>query len=146
MLPVAESEIKEQEWPGKKHDDKTPPSTTTSASSIASGLASSDEQKSVDEEHEIEDKPKEPELSDEQRTFIDKLLAEMDMVASFKNNPGRPIGELKLLDHDALQQLESRLSIDDQYAFLYAFPEHSPHIYSGARPTPGYRDLRSSYA
>ncbi|KAL1944973.1 hypothetical protein VTO73DRAFT_2593 [Trametes versicolor] len=114
VLPVAESEIKEQEWPGKKHDDKTPPSTTTSASSISSGMASSDEQKSVDEEHEIEDEAKEPELSDEQRAFIDKLLAEMDMVASFKNNPGRPIGELKLLDHDALQQLESRLSIDDQ--------------------------------
>ncbi|EIW58264.1 uncharacterized protein TRAVEDRAFT_47429 [Trametes versicolor FP-101664 SS1] len=115
VLPVAESEIKEQEWPGKKHgDDKTSPSTSTSASSISSGMASSDEQKSGDEAHETEDKPKEPELSDEQRMFIDKLLAEMDMVASFKNNPGRPTGELKLLDHDALQQLESRLSIDDQ--------------------------------
>lgn len=109
-------------------------------------MASSDEQKSGDEAHETEDKPKEPELSDEQRMFIDKLLAEMDMVASFKNNPGRPTGELKLLDHDALQQLESRLSIDDQYASLYAFPEHSPHIFSGARPTPGYRDPRSFYA
>ncbi|OJT14472.1 Nitrate reductase [NADH] 1 [Trametes pubescens] len=118
VLPATESEIKEQEWPGKRHDDKTPPSTTTSASSISSGVASSDEQKSGEEEHETEDESKEPELSDEQRIFINKLLAEMDMVASFKNNPGRPTGELKLLDHDALRQLESRVSIDDQYATL----------------------------
>ena len=53
-------------------------------------------------------------MTDDQRTFLDQLLAEMHMIESFKNNPAEPQDDLKLLDSDALQQLESRLSIDDQ--------------------------------
>ncbi|KAI0659447.1 hypothetical protein C8Q70DRAFT_1053815 [Cubamyces menziesii] len=117
VLPVSESEIKEQDWPGKKKDDKHPPSPSTSASSISSGMASSseDEKKDKGEEGETKDsKPDKPPLSDEEHSFLDKLLAEMDTVSSFKNNPGQPQGDLKLLDGDALEQLESHLSIDDQ--------------------------------
>ena len=57
-----------------------------------------------------------PELTDEQQVFLDRLFEEMHQVESFKNNPGRPEGELKTLDADAVLQLESHLSIDDQYA------------------------------
>ncbi|KAI0325977.1 hypothetical protein GY45DRAFT_1374345 [Cubamyces sp. BRFM 1775] len=117
VLPVAESEIKEQDWPGKKKDDKQSPSPSTSASSISSGMASSseDEKKVKGGEGENKDsKPDKPELSAEEQRFLDKLLAEMDTVASFKNNAGQPQGDLKLLDGDALEQLESHLSIDDQ--------------------------------
>lgn len=42
-------------------------------------------------------------------------MREMRTLDAFNNNPGEPKGELKLLDGDALEQLESRLSIDDQY-------------------------------
>ncbi|KAH9920934.1 uncharacterized protein B0H18DRAFT_1190512 [Fomitopsis serialis] len=144
VLPVTESEIKEQDWPGKKKEDEKPPSPSGSASSISSGTMSSesgsgsgsssdhssgkedknrkngakddkDESKNVDESGDGEDKPKEPELTDEQQRFLERLIEEMRTIDSFKNNPGQPKGELKLLDGDALEQLESRLSIDDQY-------------------------------
>ncbi|KAI0630568.1 hypothetical protein C8Q77DRAFT_1133937 [Trametes polyzona] len=115
VLPVTESEIKEQVWPGKKNEPEAKPSSATSASSISSGKASSDQEEDGIADGQAEEGSGTPTLTSEQHRFLDKLLAEMDMVASFRNNPGRPKGELKLLDDDdALQQLENRLSIDDQ--------------------------------
>ena len=92
-------------------------------------MASSSEDEKVKgaEGENKESKPDKPELSEEEQRFLDKLLAEMDTVASFKNNPGQPQGDLKLLDGDALEQLESHLSIDDQYAC----PEHESRMYLG---------------
>lgn len=55
-----------------------------------------------------------PKMTDEQHAFLDQLLEEMRMVESFQNNPAEPKDDLKLLDGNALQQLESSLSIDDQ--------------------------------
>lgn len=50
----------------------------------------------------------------EERRFYDNLVREMDTMRGFQNNDGTPDGDLKLLDGDALQQLESALAIEDQ--------------------------------
>ncbi|KAI0819144.1 hypothetical protein BC628DRAFT_1404234 [Trametes gibbosa] len=117
VLPVSEDEIKTQTWPGKKREDSQTrqPSSSTSASSISSGMASSDQASEARKEDSMpKEKTAKPELSSEHDVFVDKLLIEMETVAAFRNNPGQPEGELKLLDGDALRQLESHLSIDDQ--------------------------------
>ncbi|CDO69334.1 hypothetical protein BN946_scf184746.g15 [Trametes cinnabarina] len=116
VLPVAESEIKEQNWPGQKTavDDSLPSSVSTSSTSC--GLDSTDDNaNNGSKQDEVQGNTEETTgLTDEQQKFLDKLLVEMATVESFKNNPGHPKGELQLLDEEALEQLESRLSIDDQ--------------------------------
>ncbi|KAI0717397.1 hypothetical protein C8T65DRAFT_717276 [Cerioporus squamosus] len=110
VLPVAESEIKEQDWPGKKKSDKPGAGDNQTEGEEA-------DKKNNDEKEGGNDSKKQnegPELTDEQRAFLDQIIAEMHLVESFKNNPAEPKDDLKLLDSDALQQLESRLSIDDQ--------------------------------
>ncbi|KAI0358058.1 hypothetical protein OH77DRAFT_1502602 [Trametes cingulata] len=147
VLPVAENEIKDQPWPNKKQDKKSP-SPSTSASSVSSGMASSDdnESKSYKTDTQTQVEPHEPELTDEQRRFLDKLLAEMETIASFKNNPGLPKGELKLLDVNALQQLESRLSIDDQSTPDSWIPRSSELLrLTGKHPFNAEADLTSLF-
>ena len=43
------------------------------------------------------------------------LKGEIRVQRAFQNNDAKPVEELKPLDGDASKQLESRLSIDDQY-------------------------------
>ncbi|TFY58429.1 hypothetical protein EVJ58_g6427 [Rhodofomes roseus] len=158
VLPVAESVIKEQEWPGKKKPEEKPPSPSGSASSISSGTTPSDtgsgsssdqssgtedkSEKSAAKGHagkseskekdEADDKLHGPKLTGEQQKFLQKLIEEMRTLDSFKNNPGEPKGELKLLDGDALDQLESRLSIDDHHGAVpqLSWETHKLEVYA----------------
>ncbi|KAI0746771.1 hypothetical protein C8Q80DRAFT_795793 [Daedaleopsis nitida] len=86
-----------------------------SASSTGSGLSS---KTLVPEEGVASDKGNGKRdgtaLSDDQRDFFAKISQEFRNIRSFKNNPGEPKGDLKYLDGDAPEQLESCLSIDDQ--------------------------------
>lgn len=50
----------------------------------------------------------------EETRFYDSLMREMETMRGFQNNDAMPDGDLKLLDGDALQQLESALAIEDQ--------------------------------
>ncbi|KAI0675723.1 hypothetical protein C8Q78DRAFT_345257 [Trametes maxima] len=92
VLPVSESEIKNQKWPGRGRDKATL-SSSPSASSISSGMASPGGTSNTGDDRST-DKIK-SESSEAEQDFLDKLLAEMATVASFKNNSGRPRGELK---------------------------------------------------
>ena len=65
--------------------------------------------------------PDDGEISQKGRTdshdlpgFRARLLQEFSTIASFKNDLGLPQGDLKGLDSDAYEQLEARLSVDDQ--------------------------------
>ncbi|KAI1798202.1 hypothetical protein LXA43DRAFT_1088331 [Ganoderma leucocontextum] len=55
-----------------------------------------------------------PCLSEEQQAFLDQLRAEFKKISEFKSNLAKPTTELKGLDGDALEQLESNLSTEDQ--------------------------------
>ena len=103
VLPVAESEIKEQDWLDKNGAEDQTESTLDKEDSDRTR-----------EDDDSEEETEGPNMTDEQRMFLDQLLEEMQTVESFKNNPAEPKDDLKLLDSSALQQLESRLSIDDQ--------------------------------
>ncbi len=46
--------------------------------------------------------------------MYDSLLKEMETRRNFQNNVGRPDSDLKPPDSTALEQLESRYSIEDQ--------------------------------
>lgn len=104
VLPVAESEIKEQDWPDKQNgaEDQTESNVDKEGSDRTR------------DDDDSEEESQGPNMTDEQRMFLDQLLEEMQTVESFKNNPAESKDDLKLLDGSALQQLESRLSIDDQ--------------------------------
>ncbi|KAI0073788.1 hypothetical protein K474DRAFT_1602723 [Panus rudis PR-1116 ss-1] len=96
VLPVSESEIKEQKnvhQLGKQ--------------------ASSQENNHVNGTNGILNDSLDA-LSEDQRSFLEKFTAEMKTMESFMNNLGEPKGDLKLLDGDAHEQLESLLSVDDQ--------------------------------
>ena len=82
----------------------------------AKGDEAASEAKPEDEDDKSEEnkQPNEPELTEDQQKLLDGIMQEMRTLDAFHNNPGQPTGELKLLDGDALDQLESRLSIDDQ--------------------------------
>ncbi|EJF63681.1 hypothetical protein DICSQDRAFT_101612 [Dichomitus squalens LYAD-421 SS1] len=108
VLPAAESEIKGQQWPGKKMPDEKKEDDTDKPQSTE------EEGTSKEDKENDEEKQQGPKLTAEQQAFLDKLFEEMRQVESFKNNPGQPQGELKILDADAAKQLESHLSIDDQ--------------------------------
>ena len=54
-------------------------------------------------------------MSSEQKKFYDQLVQENAIQKKWQNNDAEPQGELKLLDQDALEQLESSLSAEDQY-------------------------------
>lgn len=85
---------------------------------------------------------------DEQQQFLNKLLDEFRTIKSFAHNPGVPKGELKLLDDDALDQLESRLSVDDQCVFVTHIGSLSPNggRTIGTHQTLGFRDLQTYVA
>ncbi|KAI0761830.1 hypothetical protein BD413DRAFT_485296 [Trametes elegans] len=119
VLPVSEREIKEQDWlaRGTNPDELPSPAESTGSSvSSSSTLASSDV--SISQVHTAADddtafKQEAATLSEDQGLLV-KVLEEFRIIRSFKNDPGLPNGELKLLDGDASDQLESRLSVDDQ--------------------------------
>ncbi|KAI0826162.1 Oxidoreductase, molybdopterin-binding domain-containing protein [Irpex lacteus] len=54
------------------------------------------------------------ESKDQERRMYDSLLKEMETRRNFQNNVGRPDSDLKPPDSTALEQLESRYSIEDQ--------------------------------
>ncbi|KAI0630736.1 hypothetical protein C8Q77DRAFT_1062963 [Trametes polyzona] len=112
VLPVSESEIKEQEWRGKNANTTAPPSPSSpSESSAGSEITLTSD--TVDERKNTTTVSS-PAVSEEQQRFLNKLLEEFRTVKSFTHNPGVPKADLKLLDGNALDQLESRLSVDDQ--------------------------------
>ncbi|KAI0675969.1 hypothetical protein C8Q78DRAFT_360877 [Trametes maxima] len=119
VLPVSESEIKDQDWPGKDRvAGRSPPSPTPSdESSLSSESTLAPSSPSSENKNIGNNAAKgsvDPALSDEQLRFHDKLVEEFRTIRAFKSNPGVPKSELKSLDGDALDQLESRLSVDDQ--------------------------------
>lgn len=92
----------EQEWPGKKVVK-------------CEGQGQKNSKKEAEET-----KRKGVEMTFQESGFLEQLLEEMTVQTSWQNNDGKPVGELKLLDQDALEQLESRLSVDDQSVYLSA--------------------------
>ncbi|KAI0369801.1 hypothetical protein BV20DRAFT_996285 [Pilatotrama ljubarskyi] len=118
VLPVSETEIKEQVWRTKLGGlPEAPPSPSPSrGSSISnsSGTTLASSNTSASSNGNTPEQPKEPAEPDEQQAFINRLSEEFRRIRSFTSNPGLPKGDLKPLDGDALEQLESRLSIDDQ--------------------------------
>lgn len=92
----------EQEWPGKK---------------VVKGESQG---KKISKKEVEETKRKGAEMTFQERRFLEQLLEEMTVQMSWQNNDGKPAGELRLLDQDALEQLESRLSVDDQLVYLSA--------------------------
>ncbi|KAI0358306.1 hypothetical protein OH77DRAFT_1581746 [Trametes cingulata] len=113
VLPVSEAEIKEQAWRkfrANADDPPSPSSVSGSSLSESSGttLASSDSSASVPNAIE-----KSKDLG-EADIFMHRVMEEFRAVRSFTSNPGLPKGYLRPLDGDALEQLESRLSMDDQ--------------------------------
>ena len=111
MLPVAEIEIKEQ-----KHLKNRSPKDEEVVASEAASLSSDSTLASGDHASGNKGPPQAsvsnsiPTVSVEEA----KVLHEFLTIAGFKNNLGIPNGNLKSLDGDALEQLESSLSIDDQ--------------------------------
>lgn len=99
MLPVKSTAFAEQPWPGKqtKEEDGSPRKA---------------------EENKAQ--AKRPDMSEQEQKFYDQLVQEMEVERSFQNNDGKPDGDLKLLDKDALEQLESRLSVEDQWVLYLA--------------------------
>ena len=89
----------DQDWPGKEQEKKPQP-------------------KQQKDDGASDQKP--PEMTPMQQYFLDRLQEEMQTMRSFQNNDGRPEGDLKLLDTDALDQLESGVSVEDQY--VSSFP------------------------
>ena len=58
-------------------------------------------------------------LSAGQQAFLDQLRAEFQRISGFKSSLGKPTSELKGLDGDVLEQLESNLSTEDQYIAVF---------------------------
>ncbi|CDO76150.1 hypothetical protein BN946_scf185027.g13 [Trametes cinnabarina] len=114
VLPVSEKEIQDQPWPGKggnKHHLLTStspyseqPKTTPPRESVKQqiGLAG------------MRGSTKKTRLPQDDRDFEKKLEEEVATVASFKNNPGTPEGDLKPVDDDAWKQLARHVSADDE--------------------------------
>ena len=113
MLPVAEIEIKEQKHL-KNRSPKDEEVVASEAASLSSGstLASGDRASSNKGPSQASVSNSIPTVSVEE--FQAKVLHEFRTIAGFKNNLGIPNGNLKSLHGDALEQLESSLSIDDQ--------------------------------
>ncbi|GJE93762.1 molybdopterin binding oxidoreductase [Phanerochaete sordida] len=100
VLPVKSTAFNEQDWPGKKKEDEE----------------NKDEDGGDKEEEEPAqaDEKKEPEMSPETKKFYDQLWEEGEVQKKWQNNDAEPKEDLKLLDQDAMEQLESTLSVDDQ--------------------------------
>ncbi|KAL7280444.1 hypothetical protein ACG7TL_005374 [Trametes sanguinea] len=113
VLPVSESEIKDQGRLRVRFENElgSPASSIDSAVSLGTTLAPTSPSPSDNDGKSLTDIAGE---SSPHKQFLRKLLDEFQTVKSFKSNPGIPKGELKGLDGDALDQLENRLSIDDQ--------------------------------
>lgn len=109
MLPVAETEIKEQQYLTKDKVQSLPEAESSSGSTLAPVKTAIG-----DTVLSLANGTGEPPISIEEAEFRSQVLAEFRTIASFKNNLGIPSGDLKALDGDALEQLESHLSIDDQ--------------------------------
>ena len=91
VLPVTESEIKNQALKAPAVLNETVQNVAYSSSSLPLGQ----------EEHQ---------------TFIKRLHAEFETVRQFQSDVGKPsTTELRGLDGEALEQLESDLSTEDQY-------------------------------
>ena len=91
VLPVTESEIKNQASKAPAVLNETVQNVAYSSSSL-------------------------PLSQEEQQTFLKRLHAEFETIRQFQSDIGKPsTTELRGLDGDALEQLESYLSSEDQY-------------------------------
>ncbi|OCH87284.1 hypothetical protein OBBRIDRAFT_827798 [Obba rivulosa] len=123
VLPIAESALKSQEWPGKKHeDDKEENKEDDKAkkkSSKDKEVDGSDQEKQDDQE-DAKEKTKDKNDKEDAKPdpamerFTVALTAEMHASKTLRNNDGKVIEPLKLLDGDFLAQLESTVSVEDQ--------------------------------
>ncbi len=115
VLPVTEAEIKEQDWPWRKVESRNGPISPSTKSASSNSTLVPEESVGLSETLIREVSASEhSDASDEQRAFLKRISEEFLTIKSFKNNLGEPKCALKLLDGDALEQLESHLSIDDQ--------------------------------
>ncbi|RPD65482.1 hypothetical protein L227DRAFT_540273 [Lentinus tigrinus ALCF2SS1-6] len=115
VLPVAETDIKEQKYLSKQSstDEKvvlTEAASLSSGSTLAPDIPSGGDKQDNGKNRLVNLDV----ISTEEAEFQARVLKEFCTIAEFKNNLGIPSGELKSLDGDALEQLESCLSIDDQ--------------------------------
>ena len=131
VLPVKSTAFSEQEWPGKKaqedeDQEKQSPKQQDDTKRVfekddseEKDIVSRDEAQANGKNNNLakvkKRSKKGPEMSLEEKRFLDQLLEEMNVQQSMPNNDARPAGELKLLDKDALEQLESCLAVEDQY-------------------------------
>ncbi|CDO68387.1 hypothetical protein BN946_scf184815.g34 [Trametes cinnabarina] len=115
VLPITESEIKEHKRlrsssvDGLDSPTSSADSFNSAATTLAPGNLSPPSCSDGDEAAAADDR----QLSQDEQ-FLRQLLREFRVVRSFRSNSGVPKSELKGLDGDASEQLESRLSIDDQ--------------------------------
>ena len=94
VLPVTESEIKNQASKAPAVLNETVQNVAYSSSSL-------------------------PLSQEEQQTFLKRLHAEFETIRQFQSDVGKPsTTELRGLDGDALEQLESDLSTEDQYVTI----------------------------
>ncbi len=112
VLPITETEIKEQKHLTKQSLTDENVVLSEAASLSSSTTLASDDPVGDDTSHA--NGISKLVISTEEREFQSRILAEFRTIATFKNNLGVPDGDLKLLDGDALEQLDSALSIDDQ--------------------------------
>lgn len=130
MLLVVENEIKNQDWPGKKQGNED--------EGVEKRWSGDKENRQVKQE--------DPKLSGEQQAFLDRLFDEIHQVESFKNNPGELQEKLALLNGDALKQIESHLSIDDQYVIPILLLSLSASSLAGQHPILGFLGILACFA
>ncbi len=114
VLPITETEIKEQKHLAKQSLTDENVVLSEAAFLSSSTTLASDDPVGGDRIASQANGTSKLVISTEGREFHSKILAEFRTIAAFKNNLGVPNGDLKLLDGDALEQLDSALSIDDQ--------------------------------
>lgn len=140
-MPIKSTAFSEQDWPGKKEqeekakkkaaekdaDDKNDAGDNgtekkgdnSDAAEENSGKKDEPQTDGGDEDDlDKKQKAKKEEMSPDQERFLEQLLDEMRVQTSMQNNDAQPIGDLKLLDEDALAQLESCLAVEDQYVCI----------------------------
>lgn len=97
VLPVKSTAFGEQDWPKKKKEEN------------GEKEGGKNDARSEPKKESI------PEMSPEEKKLYDQLVQESDIQRNWQNNDAEPTEELKLLDRDAMEQLESCLSVEDQY-------------------------------
>ncbi|PCH32962.1 hypothetical protein WOLCODRAFT_147072 [Wolfiporia cocos MD-104 SS10] len=122
VLPIAESAIKSQEWSGKEHpEDNEAKSDDKKGGDEKKDVGGKDgergqnknEKKDEEKEKDTED-GKESDIDTETERMLSIVIEEIRVARTLSNNDGKVHAPLKLLDGDAEEQLESKISVDDQ--------------------------------